>query len=249
MCAQRCSIGAVCAYAPRVTLLVWRPRRGTAAYKRCHVCREQVLGAVPSMTGPLLVCSLPCPAPLRPHAACHAACMHAGGDAYRACAAAAGCQPAAGCGHRRHPAAAGGGIRRCGARPPAACMHACYCACMRACVLLYPRGARRRTALAMPCHGMVIGTCRYSAAGACGVGVGRPPCCWLPAGSITTTNQAVFGLGPFGSWQVGIDGVWRDSGDGRTVKVYFNSLSLKVRPRTLRCAAMCSPQASRHSTA
>lgn len=40
-------------------------------------------------------------------------CLHAGGDAYRACAAAAGCQSAAWCGHCGHPAAAGCGAGWC----------------------------------------------------------------------------------------------------------------------------------------
>lgn len=32
-------------------------------------------------------------------------------------------------------------------------------------------------------------------------------------------NSAVFGLGPLGSWQVAIEGVWKSAGDGQSVKV------------------------------
>mmetsp|Transcript_13410 Transcript_13410/g.28682 ORF Transcript_13410/g.28682 Transcript_13410/m.28682 type:complete len:286 (-) Transcript_13410:678-1535(-) len=47
-------------------------------------------------------------------------------------------------------------------------------------------------------------------------------------GLIQTSNEAVFGFGPFGSWQVGIEGVWRNTGDGKTVRVVFDKL--RVRP-------------------
>lgn len=38
-------------------------------------------------------------------------------------------------------------------------------------------------------------------------------------GGVDTSNTAVFGLGPGGSWNVCISGSWTDSGDGSTVKV------------------------------
>lgn len=31
-------------------------------------------------------------------------------------------------------------------------------------------------------------------------------------GGITTTNEAVFGFGPLGSWAIGIDGAWQNTG-------------------------------------
>lgn len=38
-------------------------------------------------------------------------------------------------------------------------------------------------------------------------------------GGIVTTNEAVFGFGPLGSWALAIDGTWKNMGDGRSVKV------------------------------
>ncbi|GFR46872.1 hypothetical protein Agub_g8513, partial [Astrephomene gubernaculifera] len=46
-------------------------------------------------------------------------------------------------------------------------------------------------------------------------------------GSLTASNSAVFGLGPLGSWRVGIQGVWRSAGDGRTARVLFDQMSVK----------------------
>lgn len=47
-------------------------------------------------------------------------------------------------------------------------------------------------------------------------------------GEVSTTNQAVFGLGPFGQWRVGVNGIWRSKGDGKTAKVFFNSISIRM---------------------
>lgn len=46
---------------------------------------------------------------------------------------------------------------------------------------------------------------------------------------VGASNSATFGLGPFGAWRVGIEGVWRDSpdGDGKAVKVLFDQISVK----------------------
>lgn len=46
---------------------------------------------------------------------------------------------------------------------------------------------------------------------------------------VGASNSATFGLGPFGSWRLGIEGVWRDGpqGDGRAVKVLFDTFSIK----------------------
>ncbi|KAG2445814.1 hypothetical protein HXX76_000418 [Chlamydomonas incerta] len=49
-------------------------------------------------------------------------------------------------------------------------------------------------------------------------------------GALVASNSAVFGFGPVGSWSVGIEGVWRDSGDGKTARVLFDQVS--VRPVT-----------------
>uniref|UniRef100_A0A7S0WPR3 Plastid lipid-associated protein/fibrillin conserved domain-containing protein n=1 Tax=Chlamydomonas leiostraca TaxID=1034604 RepID=A0A7S0WPR3_9CHLO len=48
-----------------------------------------------------------------------------------------------------------------------------------------------------------------------------------PDGSITTTNEAVFGFGPLGSWSLAIDGAWRNTGDGKSVKVIFDKFKVK----------------------
>ncbi|GLC43895.1 hypothetical protein PLESTB_000920600 [Pleodorina starrii] len=47
------------------------------------------------------------------------------------------------------------------------------------------------------------------------------------SGSLVASNSAVFGFGPLGSWRVGIEGVWRDSGDGKTARVLFDQVSIK----------------------
>ena len=47
------------------------------------------------------------------------------------------------------------------------------------------------------------------------------------AGELLATNEAVLGLGPFGSWQLGIEGKWLSRGDGRTVRVVFERLKFK----------------------
>ncbi|MEW5306173.1 MAG: hypothetical protein WDW36_008659 [Sanguina aurantia] len=45
---------------------------------------------------------------------------------------------------------------------------------------------------------------------------------------VGTSNTAVFGLGPGGSWTVCISGTWADRGDGRTVKVQFDNLKVRM---------------------
>eukprot|EP00798_Chlamydomonas_sp_ICE-L_P032527 gene32527-17241_t len=49
-----------------------------------------------------------------------------------------------------------------------------------------------------------------------------------PGGAIRSSNTAVFGLGPLGSWRIGIEGSWRNTGDGRTAMIAFDSF--KMRP-------------------
>ncbi|KAG2498285.1 hypothetical protein HYH03_003546 [Edaphochlamys debaryana] len=46
-------------------------------------------------------------------------------------------------------------------------------------------------------------------------------------GNLVASNSAVFGFGPLGGWRVGIEGVWRDSGDGKTARVLFDQVSVK----------------------
>ncbi|KXZ55858.1 hypothetical protein GPECTOR_2g1409 [Gonium pectorale] len=46
-------------------------------------------------------------------------------------------------------------------------------------------------------------------------------------GALVASNTAVFGFGPLGSWRIGIEGVWRDAGDGRTARVLFDQVSVK----------------------
>ena len=41
-------------------------------------------------------------------------------------------------------------------------------------------------------------------------------------GAIRSSNSAVFGLGPLGSWRIGIEGNWKNTGDGKTVWVAFD---------------------------
>ncbi|GIL70399.1 hypothetical protein Vretimale_3589 [Volvox reticuliferus] len=47
------------------------------------------------------------------------------------------------------------------------------------------------------------------------------------SGAVVANNSAVLGFGPLGSWQLGIQGVWRDSGDGKTARVLFDQVSVK----------------------
>ena len=41
------------------------------------------------------------------------------------------------------------------------------------------------------------------------------------------TNEAVLGLGPLGSWKLGIEGKWLGRGDGRTSRVVFDQVQVK----------------------
>ncbi|GIL47342.1 hypothetical protein Vafri_4185 [Volvox africanus] len=47
------------------------------------------------------------------------------------------------------------------------------------------------------------------------------------SGAVVANNSAVLGFGPLGSWRLGIQGVWRDSGDGKTARVLFDQVSVK----------------------
>ncbi|EFJ50822.1 hypothetical protein VOLCADRAFT_120517 [Volvox carteri f. nagariensis] len=47
------------------------------------------------------------------------------------------------------------------------------------------------------------------------------------ADALVASNSAVLGFGPMGSWKVGIEGIWRDSGDGKTARVLFDQVSIK----------------------
>ncbi|PNH09940.1 hypothetical protein TSOC_003415 [Tetrabaena socialis] len=47
------------------------------------------------------------------------------------------------------------------------------------------------------------------------------------SGSLMASNSAVFGFGPLGSWRVGIEGLWRNSGDGMTARVLFDRVSVR----------------------
>ncbi|KAL6752588.1 hypothetical protein V8C86DRAFT_2751769 [Haematococcus lacustris] len=46
-------------------------------------------------------------------------------------------------------------------------------------------------------------------------------------GGVVTSNEAEFGLGPFGVWRVGIDGSWQELEDGRSAKVAFERFRVK----------------------
>lgn len=41
----------------------------------------------------------------------------------------------------------------------------------------------------------------------------------LETDNLLTENTAVFGLGPFGSWQISVSGLWEDNGGGVCAKV------------------------------
>eukprot|EP00873_Tetraselmis_striata_P002500 jgi/Tetstr1/422764/TSEL_013561.t1 len=45
--------------------------------------------------------------------------------------------------------------------------------------------------------------------------------------NIVTENTAVFGLGPFGSWQISVTGTWEDNGGGVCAKAFFRSFSVR----------------------
>jgi len=51
--------------------------------------------------------------------------------------------------------------------------------------------------------------------------------CDLETDDLLTENTAIFGLGPFGSWQISVNGVWADNGGGICAKASFSSFAVR----------------------